>query len=43
MGLKVSVIPDSSVYAMMQKVSKVIISTQGIMANGGLIAHSGAY
>lgn len=34
---------DSSVFALMSKISKVIISTHGIMANGGLIAESGAY
>ena len=36
-------ITDSSVFAIMSIVDKVIISTHGIMANGGLIAHAGAY
>ena len=42
-GLKVSLVTDASVFAIMSIVDKVIISTHGIMANGGLIAHAGAY
>ena len=42
-GLNVALASDSSVFALMSKISKVIISTHGIMANGGLIAESGAY
>ena len=42
-GLKVSLVTDSSVFAIMSIVDKVIISTHGIMANGGLIASAGAY
>jgi len=30
------------VFAVMSRVDKVIISAHGIMANGGVIAHSGA-
>jgi translation initiation factor eIF-2B subunit beta len=42
-GLKVSLVTDASVFAIMSIVDKVIISTHGIMANGGLIATAGAY
>lgn len=42
-GLQVNLITDASVYALMSRVDKVIISTHAIMANGGLVAHSGAY
>jgi len=34
-------ISDSSVFSYMSKISKVIISTRAIMANGGLITDSG--
>lgn len=34
---------DSAVFAMMTAVNKVIIGTRGVMANGGLIAHTGAH
>ena len=42
-GLNVNLITDASVYAIMSRVDKVVISTHAIMANGGLIANSGAY
>ena len=42
-GIDAKLITDSSVYALMSGVDKVIISTHAIMANGGLLAHSGAY
>ena len=42
-GINVNLITDSSVYALMSRVDKVIISSHAIMANGGLIAHAGAY
>ena len=42
-GIPTILIPDSSVYAMMSRVNKVIIGTQLIMANGGLKTFSGAY
>ena len=42
-GINVNLITDASVYAVMSRVDKVIISTHAIMANGGLIANSGAY
>jgi translation initiation factor eIF-2B subunit beta len=42
-GIPTILIPDSSIYAMMSRVNKVIIGTQLIMANGGLKTFSGAY
>lgn len=42
-GIPCSLITDASVYALMSRVDKVIISTQAIMANGGLIAKNGAF
>jgi len=42
-GIVANLITDASVYAVMSRVDKVIISTHAIMANGGLIANSGAY
>jgi translation initiation factor eIF-2B subunit beta len=42
-GIRTRLITDSAVYALMSRVDKVIISSQAIMANGGVIAHSGAY
>jgi len=36
-------ITDSAIFAMMSRVNKVIIGTHGILANGGLAGHSGAY
>lgn len=42
-GIQVDLVTDSSVYALMSRVDKVIISTHAIMANGGLVAHAGAY
>ena len=42
-GISTILIPDSSMYAMMSRVDKVIIGTQLIMANGGLKTFSGAY
>ena len=43
MDIKTTLIPDSSVNALMSRVDKVIISTHSIMANGGLVTHTGAY
>lgn len=42
-GIKTTVISDSSVFAMMPKVNRVIIGTRAIMANGGLISYNGVY
>eukprot|EP00462_Mataza_sp_D1_P018893 CAMPEP_0175129724 /NCGR_PEP_ID=MMETSP0087-20121206/5626_1 /TAXON_ID=136419 /ORGANISM="Unknown Unknown, Strain D1" /LENGTH=362 /DNA_ID=CAMNT_0016411895 /DNA_START=8 /DNA_END=1096 /DNA_ORIENTATION=- len=43
LGIETTVVTDSAVFAMMAHVNKVIIGVHGVMANGGLIAHSGAY
>lgn len=40
-GIPVTIIADSMVYAIMSKVSKVIISSKAILANGGCITASG--
>jgi translation initiation factor eIF-2B subunit beta len=42
-GVSTTLIPDSSVYAIMSRVNKVIIGTHSIMANGGLVTVSGVY
>jgi len=42
-GVDTTVITDSAVYAMMRVVNKVIIGTHAVMANGGLIAHTGGH
>ena len=42
-GMQVSLVTDASVYSLMSRVDKVMISSTAIMANGGLIAASGAY
>lgn len=41
-GIETTVITDSAVWAMMPSINKVIVGTHAVMANGGLIAHSGA-
>ena len=41
--MPVNLITDASVYAVMSRVDKVIISTHAIMANGGLITNTGGY
>lgn len=43
LGIETTCITDSAVFAMMSSVNKVIIGTHGVMANGGLIAHTGAH
>mmetsp|Transcript_22575 Transcript_22575/g.78990 ORF Transcript_22575/g.78990 Transcript_22575/m.78990 type:complete len:402 (-) Transcript_22575:119-1324(-) len=42
-GIPTTVINDSAVFAIMARVNKVIIGAQAVMANGGLISHSGAH
>lgn len=42
-GIDVTVITDSAVFGMMSAVNKVIIGTHAVMANGGLVAHTGAH
>jgi translation initiation factor 2B subunit (eIF-2B alpha/beta/delta family) len=41
-GIKCNLVQDSAVFAVMSRVDKVILSTHGIMANGGIISQSGA-
>ncbi|CAD7091144.1 unnamed protein product [Hermetia illucens] len=40
---EIVVIPDSTIFAMMSRVNKVIIGTHSVLANGGLRAACGAY
>lgn len=42
-GIEATVVTDSAVFAVMTFVNKVIIGTHAVMANGGLIAHTGAF
>jgi translation initiation factor eIF-2B subunit beta len=42
LGIDTTVISDSAVFALMPSVHKVIVGTHGVMANGGLVAHTGA-
>jgi len=39
----VTLIADSSIFAIMSRVNKVIIGTHAVFANGGLLAHSGTH
>ncbi|KAF2117821.1 translation initiation factor eIF-2B subunit beta [Lophiotrema nucula] len=41
-GIQVVMIPDSHVYAIMSQVNKVILATHTVLANGALVAASGA-
>lgn len=43
LDIQATVIPDSAVFAMMAHVNKVIVGTHAVMANGGLVTHSGAH
>lgn len=42
-GINTTLVPDSAVFALMSRIDKVIFSAHAIMANGGLVTHSGAY
>lgn len=42
-GIQVYVIPDSHIYAIMSRVNKVILATHTVLANGSLVAASGAH
>lgn len=42
-GIETTLITDSAVFAMMSAVNKVIIGTHAVLANGGLVAHTGAH
>jgi translation initiation factor eIF-2B subunit beta len=41
-GIKTNLVQDAAVFAIMSRVDKVMISAHGIMANGGLVSHTGA-
>jgi translation initiation factor eIF-2B subunit beta len=41
-GLTVVLITDASIFALMSRVNKVILATHAVIANGGLVAASGA-
>lgn len=41
-GITVVLIPDSAVFAVMSRVNKVILDTNVVLANGGLIASAGS-
>ncbi len=41
-GITVVVITDAAVFALMSRVNKVILGTHAVIANGGLVAASGA-
>mmetsp|Transcript_10536 Transcript_10536/g.7873 ORF Transcript_10536/g.7873 Transcript_10536/m.7873 type:complete len:88 (-) Transcript_10536:366-629(-) len=42
-GIRTTLIPDAAAFSLMSRVDKVIVSTHAIMANGGMVTHSGAY
>ena len=42
-GIDATVIDDAAVYAVMPKITKVVIGTRAILANGGLISYNGVY
>jgi translation initiation factor eIF-2B subunit beta len=41
-GISTFLVPDSSIYALMSRVNKVIIGAHAILANGGMFAATGA-
>lgn len=42
-GVKTTIIEDTSIFAIMPRVNKVIIGARAVMANGGLISYNGVY
>mmetsp|Transcript_83266 Transcript_83266/g.146823 ORF Transcript_83266/g.146823 Transcript_83266/m.146823 type:complete len:368 (-) Transcript_83266:282-1385(-) len=42
-GIKTTLIPDSAVYAVMSRVSKVLIGAYAVLADGGIIAEAGTH
>merc|ERR1711991_555331 len=42
-GIQTTVVTDSAVFALMPRVNSVIIGVRAVLANGGLLAHAGAY
>ena len=41
-GISTFLVPDSSIYAIMSRVNKIIIGAHAILANGGLVAITGS-
>lgn len=41
LGIKVIVVPDSAIFGIMSRVNKVVLSTESVLVNGGLIADAG--
>ena len=41
-GISTFLVPDSSIYALMSRVNKVILGAHAILANGGMFAISGS-
>lgn len=41
-GISTFLVPDSSIYALMSRVNKVILGAHAILANGGMFATSGS-
>ncbi|KAH0789981.1 Translation initiation factor eIF-2B subunit beta [Histomonas meleagridis] len=39
-GIKVIVIPDSAIFAIIPKVSKIIVSAKAVLLNGGIVSYS---
>jgi translation initiation factor 2B subunit (eIF-2B alpha/beta/delta family) len=42
-GIEVSVVPDSEVFNVMPRCTKALLSTEGVLANGGLLAPTGSH
>ena len=42
-GIDTTLIEDTGIYSIMPKITKVIIGTRAIVANGGLISYNGIY
>lgn len=42
-NLSVTIIPHSAVFAIMSRINKVLLATHAVLANGGLVASTGAY
>ncbi len=42
-GIETTVITDSAVFAIMARVNKVIVGTEAVLADGGLLARSGLH
>lgn len=42
-GIECILIPDSSIFAVMPRITKVVLGTHAVLSNGGLISQSGSY